>query len=319
MTMQKPVLLVLVFLSEEHRALFANEYEVIYAPYEKHGNDRSYAVDIIRSHAADIRFVLTNGAHGITADEIHAMPHLEFINTLGVGFEKVDLAAARARGIVVCNTAGSNAEAVADHAMMLLLAAIRRLPFLNREVRHGLWRDDIPRPPHISHRKMGIFGMGAIGEKLARRALGFEMQVGYHSRTRKDHLGYQWFDDLASLAEWCDDLIVCAPGGQETFHIINQSILEKLGPGGVLVNVARGSIVDTAALSDALKHNRIWAAALDVWENEPAAPTALVAFDQAVITPHIAGISPEAINANVGRVVDNLRLHRAGKPPISPI
>jgi len=87
----------------------------------------------------------------------------------------------------------------------------------------------------------------------------------------------------------------------------------------VLVNVARGSIVDTAALSDALKHNRIWAAALDVWENEPAAPTALVAFDQAVITPHIAGISPEAINANVGRVVDNLRLHRAGKPPISPI
>jgi len=87
MTMQKPVLLVLVFLSEEHRALFANEYEVIYAPYEKHGNDRSYAVDIIRSHAADIRFVLTNGAHGITADEIHAMPHLEFINTLGVGFE----------------------------------------------------------------------------------------------------------------------------------------------------------------------------------------------------------------------------------------
>lgn len=319
MTMQKPTLLVLVFLSEEHRALLSSEYEVIYAPYEKHGNDRSYAVDIIRAHAGDIRFVLTNGAHGITADEIHAMPQLEFINTLGVGFEKVDLAAARARGIVVCNTAGSNAEAVADHAMMLLLAAIRRLPFLNREVRHGLWRDDIPRPPHISHRKMGIFGMGAIGEKLARRAMGFDMQVGYYSRTRKDQLGYQWFDDLASLAEWCDDLIVCAPGGKETFHVVNQAILEKLGPGGVLVNVARGSIVDTAALADALKHKRIWAAALDVWENEPAAPTTLVEFDQAVITPHIAGISPEAIDANVGRVVDNLRLHRAGKPPLSPI
>lgn len=309
----KPLLLVLVFLSEEHRALVAERFEVIYAPNEKLGADRSNGAAQIAARGQDILVVLTNGTNGLHADEIGALPRLELICTVGVGFENVDLAAASARGIPVCNAAGTNDDAVADHAMAILLAAIRRLPFLNDGVRHGLWRDDIPRPPHVSGRRMGIFGLGAIGRKIARRALGFDMEIGYHSRTRRDETGYRWFDDILSLAAWCDFLMIAAPGGKATYHIVSTDVLNALGPQGVLVNVARGTLVDTEALADALRDKRIWAAALDVYENEPTPPQPLLEFENVVLTPHIGGISPQAIHASVVRFLDNAEAHFAGR------
>ncbi len=203
--------------------------------------------------------------------------------------------------------------------MAILLAAVRRIPFLNSGVRTGLWRDDIPRPPHVSGRKMGIFGLGAIGRKVAKRAQGFDMEIGYHSRTRKDESGFRWFDDIVSLAQWCDFLVIAAPGGKATYHIVNAQVLDALGPQGVVVNVARGTLVDTNAVADALRDKRIWAAALDVYEGEPTPPAPLLEFENAVLTPHIGGISPQAIHASVVRFLQNADAHFSGKPLLTQV
>jgi lactate dehydrogenase-like 2-hydroxyacid dehydrogenase len=315
----KPVLLVLVFLSDEHRALVAQRFDMIYAPNEKLGADRSNGAAQIAARGHEIQVVLTNGTNGLLAQEIGALPKLELICTVGVGFENVALARASERGIPVCNAAGTNDAAVADHAMAILLAAIRRLPFLNNGVRHGLWRDDIPRPPHVSGRRMGIFGLGAIGRQIAKRAMGFDMEIGYHSRTRRDDTGFRWFNDIVSLADWCDFLVVAAPGGKETYHIVNADVLNALGPNGVIVNIARGTLVDTDAVANALRDKRIWAAALDVYEGEPAPPARLLEFENAVLTPHIGGISPQAIHASVVRFLENAEAHFAGRPLLTRV
>ncbi|CAM3677092.1 Lactate dehydrogenase-like 2-hydroxyacid dehydrogenase [Paracidovorax anthurii] len=299
--------------------LVSERFEMIYAPNANLGADRSNGATQIARHGQDIRLVLTNGTNGLLASEIAALPRLELICTLGVGFENVALDAARARGIPVCNAAGTNDDAVADHAMALLLATLRRIPFLNHGVRHGLWRDDIPRPPHISGRRLGIFGLGAIGRKVAKRAMGFDMEIGYHSRTRRDETGYRWFDDLPGLAQWCDFLVVAAPGGQATHHVVNRDVLRALGPQGVLVNVARGTLVDTNALADALREQCIWAAALDVYEGEPMPPAPLLAFENTILTPHIGGISPQAIHASVLRFIENADAHFAGRQLLTPV
>jgi lactate dehydrogenase-like 2-hydroxyacid dehydrogenase len=315
----KPLLLVLVYLSEEHRALVSERFEMIYAPNAGLGADRSNGQAQIAARGNDIQVVLTNGTNGLLAAEIAQLPRLELICTVGVGFENVALDAASARGIPVCNAAGTNDDAVADHAMAILLAAIRRVPFLNSGVRHGLWRDDIPRPPHVSGRKMGVFGLGAIGKKIAKRAMGFDMEIGYHSRTRRDETGFRWFDDIHALAAWCDFLVIAAPGGKATYHIVNKEVLDALGPQGVLVNVARGTLVDTDAVADALRDKRIWAAALDVYENEPTPPAPLLEFENAVLTPHIGGISPQAIHASVLRFLENAEAHIGGKPLLTRV
>lgn len=315
----KPLLLVLVFLSDEHRALVSERFEMIYAPNEALGVDRSNGAAQIAMRGKDIQVVLTNGTNGLLVEEIDAMPKLELICTVGVGYENVAVAHARSCGIAVANAAGTNDDCVADHAMMLLLAAVRRLPFLNNGVRDGLWRDDIPRPPQVSFRRLGILGMGAIGRKVAHRAQGFHMEIGYHNRSRREDCEYQYFKDLHSLARWCDFLVIAAPGGKETYHIVNAQILNALGPQGVLVNVARGTLVDTQAVEEALRDGRIMAAALDVYEGEPTPPQPLLEFSNAVLTPHIAGISPQAIHASVQRFLDNADRHFEREPLISPV
>ena len=315
----KPLALALVYITEEHRELVSQHFELIYAPNEDLGKDRRNGAAQIASRGKDIRVVLTNGTNGLLESEIDAMPNLEIICTLGVGHENVPIAHAKSKGIRVANAAGTNDDCVADHAMGILLAAIRKIPMMNAGVRHGMWRDDIPRPPHVSYKKLGLVGMGAIAKKIAKRAKAFEMEIGYFSRTRRDVTGYQYFDNLKSLAQWCDFLVVAAPGGKETFHMINDEILAALGPKGVVVNISRGSLVDTKALARALAGNVIGAAALDVYESEPKPPEELLEFENAILTPHIAGISPEAIHASVQRFIDNVNLHLAGKPLLTPV
>jgi lactate dehydrogenase-like 2-hydroxyacid dehydrogenase len=315
----KPTLLVLVYLAPEHRNLLSDRFELLYAPNEGLGVDRSNGQEQINLRGEEIEFVLTNGANGLLPIEIDAMPKLKLICSLGVGFENVAIEHARRCGIPVCNAAGTNHVAVADHAMAILLAAIRRVTFLNNGVRHGLWRDDIPRPPHVSGRKMGIFGLGAVGTEIAKRARGFDMEIGYNSRSRKDQLGFRWFENINSLAQWCDYLIIAAPASEETYHVVNGEVLNFLGPDGVLVNVARGTLVDTNAVATALKQKRIWAAALDVYEFEPTPPSQLFEFDNAILTPHIAGISPQAIHASVMRFIENTEAFLAGKPLLTQV
>lgn len=315
----KPHALVMVFLTKAHRDLVAQHFELIYAPNEGSGADRSNSAAQIAAHGDTIRIVLTNGATGITTDEINALPKLELLCTLGVGYETVPVEYLKQRGIRVCNAAGTNEDCVADHAMGLLLSAIRGIPSLNTAVRRGIWRDAIPRPPNVSGKRLGFLGMGGIAKKIARRALGFDMQIGYYSRTRRDETGFEFFPNLQSLALWCDFLVVAAPGGKDTFHIINAEILAALGANGVLVNIARGSLVDTEALASALGNKVIAAAAIDVYESEPKPPLALLEFDNAIITPHVAGLSPEAMLASVECFIDNANLHLAGKPLRTPL
>lgn len=315
----KPVLLVLVFISEEHRELVSRRFELIYSPNENLGADRSNGARQIALRGQDIQLVLTNGTNGLMVEEIDALPKLQLICTVGVGVENVALDHARRRGIPVCNAAGTNDAAVADHAMALLLAAVRRIPFLNAGVRHGLWRDDVPRPPQVSGRRMGIFGLGAIGSKIAKRAMAFDMEIGYHSRTRREGCPYRWFDDIGSLATWCDFLVISAPGGKETYHVVNREVLRALGPDGVLVNVARGTLVDSQAVADALASHEIFAAALDVYEHEPIPPQPLLGFENALLTPHIAAMSPQAIHASVMRFVENAEALYAGRPLLTRV
>lgn len=307
-------LLVLCPLQPEYLRQFRDHYDVIEA------GDAASRAQAIATHGARVRAVLTIGTIGITAEEIAALPALQVVHTLGVGYELVDVAAAKARGVAVANAAGSNAACVADHAFALLLAAVRGVLKMDQGVRRGLWRDQLGfYTPSVSGKRLGILGMGDIGQQIARRAAGFDMAVAYHSRSAKPELPYPYFDSAKALASWCDHLVVATPGGAATRYMVNAEVLQALGPQGTLVNIARGSVVDTAALAQALRDGTIASAGIDVYESEPEPPAELVDLDNVVITPHIAGRSPEALQASVTLVLDNLRAFFAGRPMATPL
>ncbi len=267
-----------------------------------------------------IEAVLTNGSIGLSATQINALPQLRIICAQGAGYEGIDLAAARARGIVVTHGPGTNDESVADHALALLLALVRDIPRANNAVREGRWNQLRQPRPMLSGKKLGLLGLGTIGQKIARRGeQGFAMTVGYHNRQPRPDTDAQYFDSLKALAVWADFLVVATPGGAGTVHLVNDTVLAALGPQGYLVNIARGSVVDNAALTRALSENRIAGAALDVVEGEPDIPPQWLALDNLILTPHIAGRSPEAVQATLQLVLDNLAAFFAGQPVRTPV
>ena len=307
-------LLVLMPTAEEHLALCRARYDVIYAPTAE------ARANAVAEHGADIEIVLTIGAVGLRADEIAAMPRLRAAAAQGAGYEAIDLAAAKARGLTLWNGAGTNDSCVADHAMALLLASVRALPQQEQALRAGHWRAVLPLRPSVNGRRLGILGMGTIGLRIARRALAFDMEVGYHNRReRNDSLGCPYFGSALELAQWADFLIVAAPGGPTTKHIVNAEVLKALGPQGHVVNIARGSLVDTAALAAALAAGELGGAALDVYESEPKPPEALLGFPNVILTPHIAGWSPESVQATVDLFLENARRWEAGEPVLTPL
>ena len=272
----------------------------------------------------DVRAVLTNGRGGLSGDEMALLPDLEMVCAVGGGHEAIDLDAARRRGIAVANCPGTNASAVADSAMMLLMAATRHLLQADRFVRAGGWQEQWRvDTPTLSGKRLGILGLGTIGGRIAHRAArGFDMEIGYHNRTAVTGSSYRYFDSLIELATWADFLVCSAPGGAGTRHLVNASVLAALGPKGYLVNIGRGSVVDTAALIDALRANRIAGAGLDVVEGEPNVPPRLpelLQFDNVVVTPHCAGRAPEARAAATALILANLNAHFAGKPLPTPV
>jgi lactate dehydrogenase-like 2-hydroxyacid dehydrogenase len=309
----KPVLLALMFLSDDHCAQLSQSFDLIYAP------DAAQATAAITEHGPRITAVLTIGSTGLSAAQIDALPQLSLICALGAGYENIAVQHAKARGIVVANGAGTNDDCVADHAWGLLIAAVRGIPKLDQLTRDGVWRTALPLPPNVSHKRLGIIGLGTIGKKIAQRALGFEVQVGYHNRSARTDVPYRYFADVTALAEWADFLVVATPGGAGTQHMVNAAVLNALGPRGYVVNIARGSVIDTQALAQALKDGRVAGAGLDVYESEPAPPAELLGLDTVVLTPHVAGWSPEAVQASVDRFVENARRHFAGEAPVSPI
>ncbi|HZZ04472.1 2-hydroxyacid dehydrogenase [Paraburkholderia sp.] len=309
----KPSLLVLITLKDASRANVEAAFDVVYAP------DTTQRTAAIAEHGGTIRAVLTNGTNGLTAAEIDQMPQLEFVSALGAGYENLAMDHARSRGIVLVNGAGTNDHCVADHAFALLLAAVRDVPQLDQATREGVWRDTLPMRPNVSGKRLGIVGLGDIGEKVARRGAGFDMEIGYHNRKRREGSSLRYFDSVQSLAQWCDFLMVATPGGAGTRHLIGKAVLDALGPDGFVVNVSRGSVVDTAALAEALAAGTIAGAGLDVYEGEPDPPEALLTLRNVVLTPHVGGRSPEAITASVDNFLGNARRHFAGEAVLTPI
>lgn len=274
--------------------------------------------------AATIDAVLTNGSTGLEAHEMAAMPRLRIVCALGAGYEKIDLAAAQARGIAVSNGRGANDNAVADHALALMLAAARGIVQNDQVARGGNWgaSSRIERPT-LHDKKLGILGLGTIGRQIARRAAGgFDMSVGYHNRRPvEDGDGNMvYFDSPMALAAWADFLVVATPGGAATHHLVDAAVLDALGPDGFLVNIARGSVVDTPALLAALHAGTIAGAALDVVEGEPDGmlPEVFQA-PNLTFTPHIAGRSPEALAATVKLATANLLACFEGRPLVTPV
>ncbi|MGX5662122.1 2-hydroxyacid dehydrogenase [Diaphorobacter nitroreducens] len=306
-------LLILNGMTPQHLDQIGQRFDVCYAPTP---DARAQA---ITQQGARFRAVLTIGAVGLTAQEIAAMPALELVCALGAGYENVALDAARARGIALANGAGTNDDCVADHAFGLLIAIVRGMRTLDQQCRAGVWRDAIGLPPNVSRKRLGIFGMGTIGHKIARRAAGFDMEIGYHNRSPRAEVPHRYFPSLQELATWCDVLVCATPGGASTRHRVNAEVLQALGPQGYLVNIARGSVVDTQALAAALRERRIAGAGLDVYESEPAPPQELVGLDNVLLTPHVAGWSPEAVQASVDRFLANAEGHFAGRGVVSPI
>jgi lactate dehydrogenase-like 2-hydroxyacid dehydrogenase len=307
--------LVLIELSPDKPALFeAAGFQLVWALGPA---DRAAA---LAAHGDRIQAVLTNGTTGFRADEIAALPKLEIICALGAGHENIDVAAARARNIVVTNGAGTNDVTVADHAMALLMAVARGIPQADARVRQGDFGRSTYQQPLISGKKLGILGLGTIGLQIARRGhLGFAMEVAYHNRKPRENVPYLYQSTVAALADWADFMVVATPGGNGTRHLVDTMVLSALGAGGYLINIARGSVVDTTALIHALKTDGIAGAALDVVEGEPDVPADLIALSNVIFTPHVAGRSPEAIAATAQLAIDNLSAHFSGKPVLTPV
>ncbi|WP_416401890.1 2-hydroxyacid dehydrogenase [Alicycliphilus denitrificans] len=314
MTSAAPIpLLVLNGMSQRHLDQIGQRFDVCHAPAP------AQRAQAIAGQGARFRAVLTIGSIGLTAQEINAMPALELVCALGAGYENLALDAARARGIALANGAGTNDDCVADHAFGLLIAIVRGMRTLDRQCRAGVWRDAIGLPPNVSGKRLGIFGLGTIGRKIARRAAGFDMEIGYHNRSPRADVPHRYFGSLHDLAAWCDVLVCATPGGPATRHRVDAAVLQALGPQGYLVNIARGSVVDTQALAAALRERRIAGAGLDVYESEPAPPQELIHLDNVLLTPHVAGWSPEAVQASVDRFLANAEGHFSGRGVVSPI
>ena len=312
------VLALVRLVPERAAALTAAGYAV------REGSRYASRMDALRDGGDAVRAVLTNGRGGLSGDEMALLPNLEIVCATGAGYEAVDLDTARCRGIAVANCPGTNAPAVADSTMMLLMATARHLLEADRFVRAGGWQEQWRvDTPTISGKRLGILGLGRIGGRIAHRAArGFDMEIGYHNRAAVAGSSYRYFDSLIELATWADFLIVAAPGGAGTRHLVNADVLTALGPKGYLVNVGRGTVVDTQALIDALQSKRIAGAGLDVVEGEPGVPPRLpelLRFHNVVVTPHVAGRAPESRAAATALILENLNAHFAGKPLPSPV
>lgn len=302
--MSKPPLLMLI----EQPALFGlahigDLYELRYEP------------------TSDIVAAISSG-NGVTTAMMDAAPDLKMVALSVVGYDKIDLAEARARSIAISNTPDVLTDDVADLAIGLMIAVARRLPAQDLYVRRGRWPEE--GPPALSRRasgrRIGVLGLGRIGQAIASRAAPFAAEIGYFSRTeRTEGAGYRYFESALALAQWADVLIVAVSGGADTARLVSRDVIEALGPDGTLINIARGSVIDEAALVAALTDSRLGAAGLDVFADEPRVPEALLRLENVVLIPHQGSATVETRAAMGQLALDNLAAFFAGKPLLTPI
>ena len=268
-----------------------------------------------------LRALASNG-HQFPIDSgfMSRLPQLEIVASFGVGYEHIDAEWAGEHGIVVTHTPGVLDDEVADIAMALTIMAVRRLPQAERFLRAGEWlKAPFPLTASLRGRTMGILGLGRIGKAIARRAQSFGLEIVYHGRHPQADVAWRYYPSLTEMAKACDILTVAAPGGPETRRLVGAEVLRALGPDGVLINIARGTLVDEPALIEALRAGTILAAGLDVYENEPNVPAELIALDNAVLLPHVGSASVKTRRAMADCVVDNLVAWSEGKPPLTPV
>ncbi|GGC63740.1 2-hydroxyacid dehydrogenase [Chelatococcus reniformis] len=274
---------------------------------------------VLGSLAGRARAVAGGGA-SVDAAFIDALPRLEIIANLGVGYDAVDAAYAGRKGVVVTNTPDVLTDEVADLTLGLILATVRRLPQADRYVREGRWpKAPFPLTGSLRGRTIGILGLGRIGKAIATRCAAFGVPVAYYGRRRQPDVVYTYHPTLPALAAAVDVLVVVAPGGAETRGIVDAQVLRALGPDGILINVGRGSVVDEPALVAALQDGTIAAAGLDVFAHEPHVPAELIALDNVVLLPHVGSASVATRNAMSQLVVDNLINWFAGRGPVTPV
>jgi lactate dehydrogenase-like 2-hydroxyacid dehydrogenase len=275
----------------------------------------------LREHGSSIKGVAATGSHGpIGAALFDQLPNLEIVSNFGVGYDNVDVAEARRRGILVTNTPDVLTDEVADLAVGLLIATVRQIPRAEQHARSGAWRKGaFPLSPTLRGRKVGIVGLGRIGKAIATRCEAFGLPISYHGRNPQASVSYAYKGSVEELARDVDILIMVTPGGAETRQMVNAAVLEALGPDGVFINVARGSVVDEDALIDALRNKKILAAGLDVFENEPNIREEFLSIENAVILPHIASASVHTRQAMGQLVVDNLLSWFDGRGAITPV
>jgi lactate dehydrogenase-like 2-hydroxyacid dehydrogenase len=273
----------------------------------------------LATHAGQIEGVVTGGHIGIPPDLMAALPALRIIGINGVGYDRVDLEAARARGIRVTNTPDVLTDDVADLAVGLTIALLRRLPQAHAHVAAGKWLNaEMPLTRKVSGKRFGIMGLGRIGQAVAKRLAAFDGTIGYTANSDKPG-GYTRYPTVEALAAASDVLVVCAAASPATRRIVGRAVFDALGPNGALVNIARGSIVDEPELVLALQEGRLGGAALDVFESEPNVPPALIALDNVVLTPHVASATEETRTAMGQLMMDNLAAHFTGRPLPTPV
>ncbi|TWB56665.1 2-hydroxyacid dehydrogenase [Nitrospirillum viridazoti] len=270
--------------------------------------------------APRVRAIAAAGGAAITADLMRRLPRLECVSGFGVGYDSIDARWAGTHGITVTNTPDVLTEEVADTALALTLMAVRRLPQAERYLRAGRWLEKpFPLASSLRGRTAGILGLGRIGKAIARRFAACGVPVHYHGRHRQADMDLPYHATLVDLARAVDVLVVVTPGGAETRNLVDAAVLKALGPDGILVNIARGTVVDEQALVAALRDGTILGAGLDVFAHEPQVPQALLDLDNAVLLPHVGSATTHTRQAMGQLVVDNLVAWAQGRPVLTPV
>jgi lactate dehydrogenase-like 2-hydroxyacid dehydrogenase len=277
---------------------------------------------LIEELAPRLRAIAAGGGHArVDATLLGRLPKVEIVSSFGVGYDHVDAKWAGQHGIAVTNTPDVLTEEVADTALGLLLCTVREFPQAERYLRAGKWeKGDYPlTKATLRDRTVGMVGLGRIGKAIARRLEAFGVPVAYYGRRKQPDVPYKYYSDLVAMARDVDTLVIITPGGAETKNLVNAQVLDALGPNGIVINVARGSVIDEPALIKALKEKKIYSAGLDVFAHEPKVSAELIAMENVVLFPHLGSASVWTRQKMGQLVVDNLLAWDAGKPPLTPV
>lgn len=275
---------------------------------------------VLREQSGQVRAIACGGHAVVDAALMSRLPHLEIVANFGVGYDAVDTAYAAAHGVTVTHTPDVLNEEVADTTLALILNVVRQLPAAERHVRAGRWTSEpFALSDSLRGRTVGILGLGRIGRAIARRCQAFGLTVVYHGRRAQEGVPHLYYPTVLALAEASDILVVIAPGGAGTRHLVDAAVLKALGPQGYLINVARGSLVDETALIAALTDGTIRGAGLDVFADEPRVPQALIDMEHVVLFPHVGSASEHTRRAMCDLVFANLQSWAAGTGPVTPV